>query len=331
MDVVRQHLQGLEFGPSSHSGHLAVVPLLAREGTASSPFYDTLKDAVGKGVARVTEISEDGSVPELLVVNDGPRPVLLVDGEELIGARQNRIVNITLMVPAHGKLHIPVSCVEAGRWSYDSREFAPADRAFHASGRRDKMAQVNVSMRTSASRRADQGAVWEEIANKSARLDAASPTLAAAAMFEDRHYDLERFVADLRPVPSKVGAVFVTRDRIAGVEVFDHPQSWARQMPMLVRSYGLDALDDALHGALDGVAKGPTVPEFVSRIGLDGVETFAAIGLGTDVRFADGTLVGGALVVNEALVHLVAFPTGHGGRRDAARSHRSRRRDPRVH
>ncbi len=169
MDVVKQHLQGLVYGPSTHSGHLAVVPLLAREGTASPPFYDTLKDAIGAGVARVTEISEGGSVPELLVVNDGPRPVLLVDGEELVGARQNRIVNITLLVPAHGKLHIPVSCVEAGRWSYRSREFTSADRAFHASGRRDKMAQVNLSMRTNASRSADQGAVWDEIASKSAR------------------------------------------------------------------------------------------------------------------------------------------------------------------
>ena len=78
MDVVKQHLQGLVYGPSTHSGHLAVVPLLAREGIASPPFYDTLKDAIGAGTARVTEISEGGSVPELLVVNDGPRPVTYV-------------------------------------------------------------------------------------------------------------------------------------------------------------------------------------------------------------------------------------------------------------
>ena len=259
-------------------------------------------------------------MPELLVVNEGPRPVLLVDGEELVGARQNRIVNITLLVPAHGKLHIPVSCVEAGRWSYRSREFAPADRAYHATGRRDKMAQVNLSMRTNASRSADQGAVWDEIASKSARFEAASETRAAAAMFESRHDDLERYVADLTPVPSQVGAVFLTRGRVAGVEVFDHPQSWARQMPMLVRSYGLDALDDALHGTLDGAAEGLAAAEFVGRIGLDGAHMFAAIGLGTDVRFADGTFVGGALVVERALVHLVAFPTGPrcGGRRHAA-------------
>ena len=255
MDLVKQHLQGLAYGPVTQSGHLAVVPLLTREGAKSPPFYDTLKDAVGAGVARVTEISEGGSVPELLVVNEGPRPVLLVDGEELVGARQNRIVNITLLVPAHGKLHIPVSCVEAGRWSYRSREFAPADRAYHATGRRDKMSQVNLSMRTNASRSADQGAVWDEIASKSARFEAASETRAAAAMFESRHDDLERYVADLTPVPSQVGAVFLTRGRVAGVEVFDHPQSWARQMPMLVRSYGLDALDDALHGVLDGPAE----------------------------------------------------------------------------
>ena len=333
MDLVTQYLLDLVHGPVTHSGHLAIVPLLARQGATSPPFYDTLKDALATGAVSITEVSEDGSVPELLVVNAGARPVLLVDGEELVGARQNRIVNITLMVPANSKLRIPVSCVEAGRWSYRSREFVTADRAFHASGRRDKLTQVNLSMRTSASRQADQGAVWAEIASKSARMEAPSPTSAAAAMFEKRHADLERYVSDLTPAASQVGGVFLTRGRVAGMEVFDHPQSWVTQMPMLVRSYGLDSLDDALHGAIDRPAEGPAAAEFVGRISLESAETFAAIGLGTDVRFAADSFVGGGLVVDDALVHLVAVPTGRAAAaapRDERHPRRARRRDQRV-
>ena len=85
---------------------------------------------------RVTEVSDGGRVPELQVVNDSPRYVLIVDGEELVGAKQNRIVNLTILVPPKTSLTIPVSCVEAGRWREVSREFTPAPHAYHSSGRR---------------------------------------------------------------------------------------------------------------------------------------------------------------------------------------------------
>jgi hypothetical protein len=32
------------------------------------------------------------------VLNKGNRPVLMLDGEELIGAKQNRIVNLSILV-----------------------------------------------------------------------------------------------------------------------------------------------------------------------------------------------------------------------------------------
>jgi len=37
-------------------------------------------------------------VPELLVINQGERAVLLVDGEELVGAKQNRVLNTSVLV-----------------------------------------------------------------------------------------------------------------------------------------------------------------------------------------------------------------------------------------
>jgi hypothetical protein len=40
----------------------------------------------------------------------------LLDGEELIGAKQNRALNLTILAPAKQVIVIPVSCVEAGRW-----------------------------------------------------------------------------------------------------------------------------------------------------------------------------------------------------------------------
>src|SRR4029079_7524988 len=104
------------------------------------------------------------------VVNDGVRPVLIVDGEELVGAKQNRIVNLTVLVPELATITLPVTCVEVGRWRHVSEEFVPAERAYDASGRRSKLDQVPMSRRVNTSPTADQSAVWSEIALKSARL-----------------------------------------------------------------------------------------------------------------------------------------------------------------
>ncbi len=52
-----------------------------------------LEEALKSDVGHITEISEDGSVPELAFESNARARVLLVDGEELIGARQNRTLN----------------------------------------------------------------------------------------------------------------------------------------------------------------------------------------------------------------------------------------------
>jgi hypothetical protein len=90
------------------------APLGTSAPAASSLLLD---EALAKNLARVTEVSESGSVPELAFENGSPEKILLVDGDELIGARQNRAVNITILVGAGKKLVIPVSCVEQGRWA----------------------------------------------------------------------------------------------------------------------------------------------------------------------------------------------------------------------
>jgi hypothetical protein len=59
--------------------------------------------------ARVTELGAGGSVPELRFENLGEKPVLLLDGEELVGAKQNRALNLTILAPAKQVIVIPVS------------------------------------------------------------------------------------------------------------------------------------------------------------------------------------------------------------------------------
>ena len=92
-------VQHVAFGPVSEFQNLSIVPLLSA--TERDVEYLTLDEALAGGWAQITEVSDAGQVSELKVVVNGDRPVLLVDGEELVGAKQNRILNLSLLVPGN--------------------------------------------------------------------------------------------------------------------------------------------------------------------------------------------------------------------------------------
>src|SRR6187200_1315143 len=195
------------FGTEATFESLTIVPLL---GTSSSePDYDTLDAALARGTLQITEVSESGHVPEIKVLNEGQLPVLIIDGEELVGAKQNRTVNLSILIPATADVIVPVTCVEAGRWSHKSRSFAASSRTHFATGRAAKSAQVSESLLRSGIARADQSQVWNEIEQKSARLQARSATSAMGDIFERQANAVEAFVRGLPVVEHQVGAVFI--------------------------------------------------------------------------------------------------------------------------
>src|SRR5205809_200966 len=107
--------------PRSFRG-LTVLPLIPVRRPALD--YLGLDEAVASGLV-VSEL-DDGAVEALVVENPLADRVLLYEGEELLGAKQNRIVQRSVLVPARSSLKIPVNCVEQGRWSSGGGRFAPA-------------------------------------------------------------------------------------------------------------------------------------------------------------------------------------------------------------
>jgi hypothetical protein len=295
-------VQALAIGSPVGAGNLIMFPLLTPHETPAG--YATLDEALAAGFVKVTEVSESGSVPELTIVNDGPTPVLVLDGEELIGAKQNRIVNLTILVPPRTRLPLPVTCVEAGRWAHRSRAFAAAGRAHYAAGRASKVAQVSYCMAVSGQRHADQGAIWNDIAEKAARMAAPSETHAAAAMYDKSRGQLDEFQRSLEPLPGQVGAVFAINGAIAGLELFDSTATWRKSMRKIVESYGLDALDRV--GEKPSRARRDPA-RFLASLMRAEAKAFPAIGLGEDVRLQGAHLTGAALALDERVVHALAF------------------------
>lgn len=307
MNAVGAALEKVIPGQPVTSAGLTMVPLLVLRDV--EPGYSTLDDVLASDAFRISEISEAGRVPELLVLNETDRDVLILDGEELVGAKQNRIVNLTILVPAKSRLGVPVSCVEAGRWHHQSRNFSAAKRAYYSSGRAMKARHVTEAYRTTSRPLSNQTAIWEDIALKSERLQASSPTSAMDAMYERSAADLERLEAHFVPQALQAGAVFVLDGVPIGLDLFDSPETWMRLAPKLTASYGLDALDRKPGRRLRHGAVSPElgVANLLSRVAALRQERYPAVGLGEDLRLTGDDMSGGALVVNERVVHLAVF------------------------
>ena len=303
MTAINKALGNIDLGVAQVFENLTVTPLLAP--SAESTDYLTLDDAQSRGLATVTEISEAGSVPTLLLENLADMALFLLDGEELLGAKQNRIVNLTLLVPPRTRLEIPVSCVEQGRWSHQSAEFASSDRAMFSRGRARKAARVSENMRARASRRSDQSEVWGDISEKMRSMRVESGTSALSDAFEHFAKPIDEYVDGIAIENTQVGACFAINGAIRGVELFDSSETCGKLMPKLVRSYALDAIDE--HGQRPGEVEND-VASFLNSVRAAGIDRFDALGEGEDLRLRSVDVSGGALSVRDRLIHLCAFP-----------------------
>jgi len=304
MNTLSQTLAGLKLGKTAVFRNLAVVPLLADADAGAD--YLTLDEALGSGAARITEVSESGSVPELSFVNDSDRMILLVDGEELVGARQNRILNLTILVGKRQKVVIPVSCVERGRWSYRSREFGSAQRSLYANARAAKMQDVSVGMRESGSRASDQGRVWANIERKQRAMGVDSATEAMSDIYVRRDSDVKGYETAFEAQPGQVGALFAINGKVRGVELFDSAATFAKFLRKVLGSYALDAVEEQATGA----TKPPTEAEvkaFLDKLQHAPESRFEALAEGVDVRIESADTAAAALVVDTRVVHLAAF------------------------
>jgi hypothetical protein len=316
--------------PQGHE-NLTVVPLLGKSG--AGPDYMTLGEAMARDLLRVSEVGA-GHVPELLVRNSGSRPVLIVEGEELRGAKQNRVLNSSILIAGGAEIVVPVSCTEAGRWRFASHYFSDSKIMMHARARSRKIMSVSDSLRASGRGTSDQGAVWEDIASLHQEMGTRSPTGAMSDAYAAQDKSLDDYLAAIPCLEGQSGLAAFIDDRLVGADVVSRPKAYGKLHERLLRSYAMDALGrlrarDFLERsrARNGQGKvkekegpkpdanvGPPPEELTARTRAFFKEaaeaktvSFPSTGLGQDHRITSERLVGSALVVEETVVHAALF------------------------
>jgi hypothetical protein len=274
-------------GEPQHHRSLTVFPILAEVSRELS--YILLADALATGVLTIGE-KNGGQVPFLLTRNSGPDPVLILDGEQLIGARQNRMTNRSILLAPESTTEIPVSCMEQGRWHFVGDHFAPAPQNAPSKVRRraremEARASYAAEARSPGARSSyrdlagAQGEVWEEIRLMGDMLGGASPTGALDSLYHHRRRDTTQWLEAYPLLPHQMGLLAFTGDVPLGMDVVGDPVLFTGLHQRILTGYVREA----------------------ERTPSD------SVGMG-EYRILRGNALGGELVHEDRLVHLSAFP-----------------------
>jgi len=279
-------------------GPMSVFPL--HRGAGDSDLrYVLAEEAMNEGLVRVGEISLGGSVPELTVENRGDEPVLFLEGEALEGAKQNRILNTTVMVGAQTHLVVPVSCVEQGRWHRRSASFR--HRNMHASPK--MRSHLKRSLHESLTRRqayhSDQRRVWKQVEEDLALHGAASASGDWGAAYARRHPDLKARRRHFGPERGAVGFAVSVLGRVCGVDLFDGARVCRSAWDRLLSGYVMDVLH------LEGEDQtGAAAVQAILQEASDATWwTSPNLGLGLQRRCAFGDVHAAGLWHEDQLVH----------------------------
>jgi hypothetical protein len=308
------------------AGGLTLFPLLAT-GPATRA-HDLLPDALEAGTVVITEVSDDGSVPELTATNHGPRDVLILDGMQLIGAKQNRTVGRTVLLAAGTTTRIPVSCMEQGRWRH--RSAAMRNGLDHSSPKVRRRTRAVESEQADPELDRDgaraptellsmaQGQVWAAIRESSANLGAPSETGALDDVFHAARPRLETLAASFPLQEGQVGFVAFLDGSAVGADAVNDHAAYARLHDRLLRGYLLDALEAGAAGAAgagrtDGATDGAngglsteSAHSFLDAAAVVERRPLPTVGRG-EYRALAGAIVGGELEVDGDVLHLSAF------------------------
>jgi hypothetical protein len=234
----------------------------------------------------------------------------MLDGEELVGAKQNRVLNVTVLIAAQSETVIPVSCVEQGRWSYHSREFGSARRAMSPDLKKKKARSVRHSLQTAGAFASAQGMVWDEIDAKFERMAAdRSPTMAMADLYEAHQEASEDYLKAFHPVDNQIGLVVFIDGEVAGVELLDKFETFKNIHEKLVQSYVMDALETAsLNPRTKSKPSKAKTSKILESASKSAVEMRKSVALGEDLRLEAGSVVGSGLEFEGQVLQLTIFP-----------------------
>lgn len=253
-------------------GLLQLFPIFSAEGPRRCSAYRLGSEGIADRSVVVSELSAGGTVGQLKVQNKGDVPVLFFEGEQVLGAKQNRVFNMTVLIAARQEVTVPVSCVERRRWDHTpDTTFGAADTMASVTTRSALKGSVSRSSLTSGEHTSDQGAVWHTVSDVVAGTGTHAPTDAMEAVYEQHASTVADYVAKLPCPEDAVGLALVLpggeHGTIVSLDIFDSAETTGKVWERYVKAAAVetarfrnasapslerDAVERRLYG-LDGI------------------------------------------------------------------------------
>ena len=224
--------------------------------------------------------------------NNSDRSVLMIDGEEITGAFQNRIIAASSLVESHSSRDVAVVCAEEGRWS-EIGGFRSGQCSFP---------QLRSVLLKSRNQKKDvQQHVWNEIERKLTVTKTLSTTSSMHDIYDSLDDEISRYLEGFTGFNNQsVGFIGCAGGRILGCDIFSHPELYRSFELKLLRSYALDALEyrqatnrsSDVNGFLDSISQALHARRAQKR----------------HMHITTQIMRGQVLMHNKQVVHLSAFP-----------------------
>ena len=257
-------------------GPCRVMALIGEDNTPG-PEYTLAEDAIGNGTLVIEEASADGQVPRLRVYNRSDKPVLILEGDILVGGKQNRLCNSTVMVPSYSKLDLPVSCVESRRWRYQSEKFSTSG----SSSSIDVLRKLKAGKFGRRSHHSDQQAIWRTIEHVQRQTKHTSATSDHEELMRIRREDLRVFLDQNSCPEDAIGVAVIIGAEGYVLDLFDKPATcqhyWQQKIhsAMAVALYGVGRVQPASMDRLE---------EEIEELPENRWTTVGTVGLGLERR-----------------------------------------------
>ena len=246
----------LSVGQPAVHGNLAFYPVYLPGGGEKLGDVLTMAEAAETGKFKIAELEEGASVNSLAVHNDTDKHVVMLAGEMIRGAKQDRIISYDTVIPPGGKFDVDAFCVEAGRWTEVSEHFT------------HKKEMAPASVRATAQGKQDQGQVWAEVSKVNADRGTVTGTDALTASYDDPEFQAdvkkyEKALADLAKKREVVGVLVVAEGKVKAGDVFANHDLFVAIWPQLLTSYAMDA---ALAGDLGDIPDVAAMETYLAQL-----------------------------------------------------------------
>lgn len=271
--------------------NLKIYPVKGANGSGFT--VTTIEEAINAGDAELREL-DTPDVNEILFMNRGNSPVLMLDGDEITGALQNRIIATSNITEPNSTRRVSVICAEENRWD-EIGGFKTGYCSYPG---------LRVLLTKSRQTRADiQKAIWKEIQRKMTVTKTRSATSSMHDIFENLTEEINRYIEDFQSLNhNTIGFIGTTGNGILGCDIFQNAKIYQKNEKKLVRSYALDAIE-YLHKENSHLEAEKFLNATLAALNKNESKTKTQ-----NITIKADGLLGQATVYQDSIVHLSAFP-----------------------